>query len=197
MPRATLAALPILAFYAALAVAASPDQFYTNGNGAYAWSADAHKNMQTCMWFARYPADSPTYRQLTAVIYDDKPNDVIYLDTAAKRVVGRLDLDTEKYSLLPLNKQKVRQAINKFEFPPPGELPLIEELFPSQPKDNGSRERLALPPPTFQHLALKTVRGTPVTCRPTASASDPSSNSTGTKARIAFKINPAPDGSRK
>jgi hypothetical protein len=135
------------------------DQFYANDDGVYGWTTDEQKEMKTTTLFAKNPADSSSYEQLTAVLYDDKPDHVYYLDKANKRVVGRLDLETEKFSLLPAETQKVRQALDKFQFPPVGVLPRTEQLFqPPQPpsEDDGSNnERLTLPPPTFQHPRLE------------------------------------------
>jgi hypothetical protein len=135
------------------------DQFYANDDGVYGWSVEAKKNVKTTTWFVKNPADSSTYDQLTAVLYDDKPGQVYYLDKARKRVVGRLDLETEKFSLLPSDAQKVRQALEKYQFPSADSLPRVEQLFQSlQPLPEGSggnHERLALPPPTFQHPRLE------------------------------------------
>jgi hypothetical protein len=139
-----------------VAPAAPPAQFYTNGEGAYAWSEDKQKNLQTVLYFAKNPTDSPRYQQLTAVIYDDKPHFVFYLDTVNRRVVGRLDLETEKFSLLAPDAQKVKQALHKFTFPTATELPRVEELFQPLPEGSaGNRQRLSLPPPTFQHPRLE------------------------------------------
>jgi hypothetical protein len=136
----------------------SADQFYANDDGVYGWSTEEKKNIKTTTWFTKNPADSSTYDQLTAVLYDDKPGHVYYLDKARRRVVGRLDLETENFSLLPPDAQNVRQSLDKYQFPSPGTLPHIDQLFPPKqpPSEDGgmNRERLALPPPTFQYPRL-------------------------------------------
>jgi hypothetical protein len=127
------------------------DQFYANDRGEYGWTENAKSKLRSTTWFAKNPSDSATYGQITAVIYDDKPDAVLFLDRASKRVVGRLDLQTEKFALLPASDQKLRQAIGEFKFPTAGELPRIEEMFEPLPGGHaGNGERLKLPPPTLQ-----------------------------------------------
>jgi hypothetical protein len=156
-PRLLLAVLLTIASTSiAFAQRGTSDQFYANDDGVYGWSTEAKKNLMTSNWFVKNPADSSTYDQLTVVLYDDKPGQVYYLDKARKRVVGRLDLETEKFSLLPPDAQVVRQSLEKYQFPTAGALPRVEQLFQPLPEGGaGNRERLALPPPTFQHPRLE------------------------------------------
>jgi hypothetical protein len=141
----------------ARAQSSSPTQFYANARGEHGWTFDAKKKLRTTTWFVKNPADNPEFQQMTCVIYDGKPNEVLYLHRATKRVVGRLDLKTEQFALLPPDKQTVRQALDKFTFPPPSPLPRIDELF--QPLPNGSgaanRQKLPLPPPTIEFPQLQ------------------------------------------
>lgn len=157
MLRIALLCLAIIATSSpALAQIRKSDQFYTNADGAYAWTVDTKKNMRTTMWFAKNPTDAPSYQQMTAVIYDRQPEKVLYLDKATKRVVGQLDLSTEKFSLLTPAEQKTRQAIDKFRFPTGSALPRVEEMFEPLPADqHGNTERLKLPPPTLQFPRLE------------------------------------------
>lgn len=140
----------------ALAPAQATDQFYANDEGAYAWTTNSKSNLRTTTWFCKNPPDSAAYQQITAVIYDAKPHEVLYLDKVNKRVVGRLDLNTEQFSLLPPATQKQRQAIDKFEFPAAGKLPRAEQMFePLSGDAEGNRHTLALPPPTLQFPRLE------------------------------------------
>lgn len=135
---------------------ASPGQFYANAQGQYAWTADAKRKWRTTELFAKNPADNPNFRQLTAIIYDAQPARVIYIDKAAKRVVGALDLKAEKFSLLKGDAQKVRQAFDTIEFPPPGELPTVADMFAPLPTgQRGNAKKLTLPPPTLQFPRLE------------------------------------------
>jgi hypothetical protein len=134
----------------------SADQFYANDNGEYGWTENSKGKLRSTTWFAKNPVSSPTYQQITAVIYDDKPHAVLYLDRTRKRVVGRLELDSEKFALLSPSDQKVRQAIDKFKFPTAGNLPRIEEMFEPLSEDQpGNGQTLQLPPPTLQHPRLE------------------------------------------
>lgn len=127
-----------------------------NGEGAYAWTVDTAKKLRSALWFARHPTDAPTYRQLTAVIYDATPDKVLYIDKAGRRVVGQLDLNSEKFSLLPPDTQKVRQAFDTIKFPPGGAMPTIAQMFePLTSNERGNTKKLALPPPTLQFPRLE------------------------------------------
>jgi hypothetical protein len=155
MPRFALFWLLLLALGDTL-LAQSAGQFYANDKGEYGWTENSKSKLRSTTWFAKHPSDSATYRQITAVIYDDKPNAVLYLDRASKRVVGRLDLESQKFALLPASDQKLRQAIDKFKFPTAGELPRIEEMFEPLPDAQpGNGARLQLPPPTLQFPQLQ------------------------------------------
>jgi hypothetical protein len=136
--------------------AQSAEQFYANDKGEYGWTEKTKSKLRSTTWFTKNPAESPTYQQITAVIYDDKPNEVLYLDREAKRVVGRLDLESERFSLLPAEMQKVRQAIEKFKFPTASELPRVADLFDPLPAgQHGNGQTLQLPPPTLQFPRLE------------------------------------------
>jgi hypothetical protein len=144
---------------ARLAAAQAPrtaDQFYVNSDGAYAWTVDTKKKLRSTMWLVRHPLDAPTYRQLTAIIYDAAPEKVIYIDKAGRRVVGQLDLNTEQFSLLPFEAQKVNQAFDTIKFPPGGALPTVAQMFePLAADERGNTKKLSLPPPTLQFPRLE------------------------------------------
>jgi hypothetical protein len=145
-----------LATQAAAQAPRTTDQFYVNSEGAYAWTADAKKKLRSTLWFARHPLDAPTYRQLSAIIYDAAPEKVLYIDKAGRRVVGQLDLSTEKFSLLRPEAQKVNQAFDTIKFPPGGALPTVAQMFEPQTSDDRSNtKKLALPPPTLQFPRLE------------------------------------------
>jgi hypothetical protein len=132
------------------------DQFYANSEGVYAWSADSKKKLRTTTWFVKHPPTAPTFRQLTAIIYDAAPDKVIYIDKAGRRVVGQLDLNTEKFSLLPPEAQKVNQAFDTIKFSAGGQLPTVAQLFePLTSDERGNTKKLALPPPTLQFPQLE------------------------------------------
>jgi hypothetical protein len=132
------------------------DQFYVNGEGQFTWSADTKKKLRSTLWFAKNPVDGPGYRQLTVVIYDAEPSKVFYIDKAGKRLVGQLDLNTEKFSLLKGDAQKVRQAFDTVKFPTAGELPTVAQLFePLADGQHANENKLALPPPTLQFPRLE------------------------------------------
>jgi hypothetical protein len=155
MPRVALLFLLITALHGTV-FAQSADQFYANDNGEYGWTKNSKSKRRSTTWFTKNPPSSPTYQQITAVIYDDKPNAVLYLDRARKRIVGRLDLDREKFALLPPSDQTIRQSIDKFQFPTAGNLPRIEEMFEPLPEGQpGNGQTLQLPPPTLQHPRLE------------------------------------------
>lgn len=141
----------------ALAQPRTTSQFYANDQGQYAWTTDNKRELRTTTWFVKYPSDASDYSQITAVIYNREPHFVYYLDKTTKRVLGRLDLKSEKFSLLTPEQQKLRQALEKYDFPTPTALPRISQLLPQpQSEDNGTTaERLKLPPPTFQHPRLE------------------------------------------
>jgi hypothetical protein len=160
MPPLALRTLLLFAYACAIPAQAQPPrqagQFYVSSDGEYAWSVDAGKKLRSTTWFARHPLDAPHYRQLTAVIYDTDPNKVYYVDKAGKRLVGRLDLSTEKFSLLHAETQRVRQAFNTVKFPSDGELPSVAQMFEPLPEgQRGNTSSLALPPPTLQFPQLE------------------------------------------
>ncbi len=134
-----------------------PDQFYTNGERIDAWTAASQQRGRTTFWFARHPADSAAYRQMLAIIYDDQPDRVFYIDAATRQLVGRVDLNTDRFSLLPAEARGSRlQDIDESSFPPPGELPRVAELFEPLPAGEPANEnRLRLPPPTIEFPRLK------------------------------------------
>ena len=128
MPRLAILCLLLFASNGA-ALAQSAGQFHANDKGEYGWTENSKSKLRSTTWFAKNPNDSATYRQIAAVIYDGKPGEVLYLDRTAKRVVGRLDLESEKFALLPASDQRLRQPIDKFKFPTASELPRVEEMF--------------------------------------------------------------------
>jgi hypothetical protein len=134
-----------------------PDQFYTNGERINAWTAAPMQRGRTTFWFARHPIDSAAYRQMLAIVYDDQPDRVFYIDTETRLLVGRLDLRTDRFSLLPKSARRQRvQDINDNSFPTPGELPRVAELFePLSAGERGNANRLLLPPPTPQFPRFK------------------------------------------
>jgi hypothetical protein len=134
-----------------------PDQFYTNGESMNAWMVVPQLRGRTTFWFARNPADSAAYRQMLAIIYDDRPEQVLYIDSATKRFVGRLDLKTDRFSLLPKAARSHRlQDIQESAFPTPGELPRVADMFePLTAGERGNKNRLLLPPPTPQFPRFK------------------------------------------
>lgn len=155
MPRLAILCLLLFASNGA-ALAQSAGQFHANDKGEYGWTENSKSKLRSTTWFAKNPNDSATYRQIAAVIYDGKPGEVLYLDRTAKRVVGRLDLESEKFALLPASDQRLRQPIDKFKFPTASELPRVEEMFEPLPDgQTGNGDRLQLPPPTLQFPRLE------------------------------------------
>jgi hypothetical protein len=133
------------------------DQFYTNGAALNAWTAISQQKRRTTFWFVLHPADSAAYRQMLAIIYDDRPDYVYYVDSATRLFVGRLDLNTDDFSLLPPDSRRGRlQDIPESAFPTPGDLPRVADMF--EPLPAGARSnpnRMLLPPPTLQHPRLR------------------------------------------
>jgi hypothetical protein len=158
MDAKALLLLPLLAANAAAQpTVRQPDQFYTNGKQVNAWSVDSREALRSTMWLAKNPLDSPGYRQMTVLIYDSQPNRAYYLDQATQLVVGRLDLSTEQFSLLPRAARKPRvEDIDESTFPPPGELPNVADMFAPLPAGRRvNRKRMQLPPPTVEFPQLE------------------------------------------
>jgi hypothetical protein len=94
---------------------------------------------------------------MIAIIYNDRPDHVFYADSATKLFVGRLDLKSDRFSLLPTNVRRGRlQDIPESAYPTPGALPRVADLFdPLSSGERGNSNRLSLPPPTVQYPRLK------------------------------------------
>jgi hypothetical protein len=128
------------------------DQFYANDDGQYGWTVSTRSNSRRCNWFVKNPAYRDAYRQVIVLIYDDEPDKALYLDPVDRRVIGRLELATEKFALLAPDKQKVR-GIN--QFPPAGALPNIHLMFEPLPAGEANQHYMQLPPPTLQFPRLQ------------------------------------------
>lgn len=129
-----------------------PDQFYANDDGQYGWTVSTRSKSRRCNWFVKNPAYHGTYRHVVVAIYDAEPDKALYLDGVERRVIGRLDLATEKFSLLPPEMQK---DIKKREFPPAGALPNIHLMFAPLPAGEANQHYMQLPPPTLQFPRLE------------------------------------------
>jgi hypothetical protein len=134
----------------------APDQFYTNGVQVDGWTRDENRQQMVSIWFGKNPQDSLSYRQLIAIVKDDKPNLILYYDLVARRFVGRYDMELGKYSLLPEQYRLGRlEDIQESMFPPPGEKPDIGELFDRPSDGPPSDEQLMMPPATKMFPRLK------------------------------------------
>ena len=133
-----------------------PDQFYTNGKKADGWSRDEDNGLRSSFWFAKNPRNSLTYEQQIVIIYDARPDVAYYFDATTKRFVGRCDLATGKYSLLPQEFRRERISdIHESWFPSPGRLPTVGQLLPALPAGIAANEtQLQLPPPTARFPRL-------------------------------------------
>lgn len=134
-----------------------PEQFYSNGEKMNGWTRDAAAGMRTTFWFVRYSKEDWAYRQQIVIIYDAEPGKSYYYDVGTKRFVGRLDMENDRYSLLPLTaRREKRSDITEDAFPPPGRMPTIEQMVRRHDDKAGSQSRLLLPPPTPEYPRLKT-----------------------------------------
>jgi hypothetical protein len=67
-----------------------------------------------------------------------------------------MDLNTEKFSLLPPAAQKARQKIDAIKFPAAAALPTVAQMFEPLPGgERGNSKKLVLPPPTLQFPRLE------------------------------------------
>lgn len=133
-----------------------PEQFYTNGEKSDGWTRENDKGLRSTFWFAKNPADSLAYQQQIVIVYDSAPSKAYYFDSTTKEFVGRFDLQSQKYSLLPKKFRRGQiQKIDESWFPPPGELPTIGEMF-QRPEPGGptNKNRMMVPPPTTQFPRL-------------------------------------------
>jgi len=133
-----------------------PEQFYTNGEKSDGWTRDVDKRLRSTFWFAKNPANSLAYQQQIVIVYDSAPNKAYYFDSTTKEFIGRFDLQSEKYSLLPNEFRRERiEEIQESWFSQPGELPTIGEMF-QRPEAGGptNQNRMMLPPPTAQFPRL-------------------------------------------
>jgi hypothetical protein len=134
-----------------------PDQFYTNGKKIGGWTRDTANRLRSTFWFAKNPEDSLAYQQQIVIIYDADPTKAYYFDSTTKEFVGRFEMKSEQYSLLPKQFRRERlEAIDKSKFPPPGPMPTIGEMLerpgggmPSNPKT------MMTPPPTTEFPRLQ------------------------------------------
>ena len=134
----------------------APDQFYTNGVQVDGWTRDDAEQQMVSFWFGKNPRGSLNYRQLIAIVKDDKPNLILYYDLVTRRFVGRYDMQLEKYSLLPPAHRLGRlEDIQESMFPPPGDKPTIGELFDPPSDGPASDEQLMMPPATMMFPRLK------------------------------------------
>jgi hypothetical protein len=135
-----------------------PDQFYTNGKKIDGWTRDTANRLRSTFWFAKNPEDSLAYQQQIVIIYDSDQTKSYYFDSTTKEFVGRFDMASEKYSLLP--KQFRRESlggIDESRFPPPGPMPTIGQMFERPGGGMPSNQKtMMMPPPTTEFPRLQT-----------------------------------------
>jgi hypothetical protein len=125
-----------------------PDQFYTNGEKVDGWTRDTDNRLRSTFWFAKNPENSLVYRQQIVIIYDAAPTKAYYFDATTKEFVGRFDLASEQYSLLPKPFRRERLAeIAEARFPPPGPMPTIGDMFERPDGGLPSNQQTMMPPP--------------------------------------------------
>ncbi len=149
------ASLMSAAHLAAMATGQTPDfptalkhpiQFYTNGETIDAWTRNEEKELRSSFWFVRRNNDKLEYRQHVVVIYDRQPDKAYYFDTEKRIFIGRIDLASGMYSLLPKEWRKPRiEDIDPAAFPVPARLPKIGDMFDEE--EVGLYEQYLLPPP--------------------------------------------------
>ena len=122
-----------------------PDQFYTNGVHIDVWRTETEKGQKSTLWFCREPGDKITYKESLAVIYDNKPEYVYFIDLGTRKFVGRYSFIQDKYSILPEDaRRQNKDDIPEDAFPEPGELPTVAQLISGSQNQN----TLLDPPPT-------------------------------------------------
>lgn len=132
-----------------------PEQFYSNGEKVNGWTKGS--GMRTTFWFARYSNDDWAYRQQLVIIYDNEPNKSYYYDVGTKRFVGRFDMESDRYSLLPVAERRARRSdIDEGDFPPPGQMPTIQQMIGRDDEGPGNQSQMLLPPPTPEYPRLQT-----------------------------------------
>jgi hypothetical protein len=135
----------------------APDQFYTNGIQVDGWSRDEDRQQVVSLWFGKNPRGSLSYRQLIAIVKDNDPGKILYYDLIARRFVGRYDMELEKYSLLPEQYRLGRlEDLRESMFPPPGEKPMIGDLFDPPADGAPNEDQLMMPPVTMKFPRLRT-----------------------------------------
>lgn len=133
-----------------------PDQFYTNGEKTDAWTRDHEKRLRSTFWFAKNPANSLAYQQQIVIVYDSAPNKAYYFDSTTKEFIGRFDMQSENYSLLPKESRRERiEEIDESWFPRPGEMPTIGAMF-ERPGGGVplNQKMMMMPPPTKEFPRL-------------------------------------------
>lgn len=153
-----------------------PDQFYTNGEKTDGWTRDSEKRLRSTFWFAKNPENSLVYQQQIVIVYDRAPNRAYYFDTTTKEFIGWFDLATERYSLLsPEHRRGLIEEIDESWFPPPSDLPAIDEMIEFSPEgmndnfhclietgndvpppacERTNSNKMMMPPPTAQFPRL-------------------------------------------
>ena len=132
-----------------------PNQFYTNGETVDGWTRNDQQGLASTFWLVKNPANSLSYRQQVVIVYDSEPNEMYYYDVVSELFIGRYDMETGKYSLLPKQHRRKRLAdIDESMFPPPGDKPLISEMF--EPLNEGlpNNEQMMMPPATMEFPRL-------------------------------------------
>ena len=133
-----------------------PDQFYTNGKKIGGWTRDTTNRLRSTFWFAKHPEDSLAYKQQIVIIYEADPTKAYYFDSTTKAFVGRFDMQSEQYSLLPKQFRRERlEAIDKSQFPPPGPMPTIGTMLERPGGGMPSNQTLMPPPPTTEFPRLQ------------------------------------------
>jgi len=134
-----------------------PEQFYTNGDKVGGWTRNEAAQLRSTFWFAKNPADSLSYRQQVVIVFDDQPSLAYYYDAATKKFVGRADLDSMRYSLLPEEARRERlEEIPESAFPPAGEMPTVGEMFERLPPGmRPNSNMMMMPPPTMSFPRLE------------------------------------------
>lgn len=129
-----------------------PDQFYTNGEKVDSWTRNEQAELMSTFWFARNPVKSLGYRQQIVIVYDDQPDKAYYFDSTTKKFVGRMELDSGKYSMLDESDRRERiEDIDEAAFPVPGDMPAIGDMFGRlEDGSPGNPKMMMMAPPTMK-----------------------------------------------
>jgi hypothetical protein len=127
-----------------------PEQFYTNGQKMDAWNRDPGADYMTTLWFARPESDDLRYRQFIVYSFDDRPGEPVYQDRITRKFIGRFDEEGGGYSMLPEEYRLTNLGdIPESAFPPPGEMPTLDDIFGAVGEtDTDNDEQMMKPPVT-------------------------------------------------